>query len=272
MAVRPTWKGYLKVSLVTIPVKVYPATESAATLSFNHVALTDEQGGRLIEEVSLEIPPDAHLVVVGSGNSGKDAIGNLLGRLVQPTGGQLRYGDQDLTMLPEAATGRRFSYVGEESFMFPQSLRENLVYGLKHRPLRPARYEGESLKEYERRTREAIRSGNPPFDTGADYQTYVDGKKREAGVRSFLGARQRTRAPVPVKEPLSALHSNVRSSGRVSRSSMTAVRSSSSPASARAGFAVIDTITGGTFPAVRNRPAPDQAPTVDPCAARACQK
>jgi DNA end-binding protein Ku len=37
MAVRPTWKGYLKVSLVTIPVRVYPATESAATISFNQL-------------------------------------------------------------------------------------------------------------------------------------------------------------------------------------------------------------------------------------------
>jgi DNA end-binding protein Ku len=37
MAARPTWKGYLKVSLVTIPVKVFPATESAATLSFNQL-------------------------------------------------------------------------------------------------------------------------------------------------------------------------------------------------------------------------------------------
>ena len=37
MAPRPTWEGYLKVSLVTIPVKVFPATESAATLSFNQL-------------------------------------------------------------------------------------------------------------------------------------------------------------------------------------------------------------------------------------------
>ena len=37
MAARPTWKGFLKVSLVTIPVKVFPATESAATLSFNQL-------------------------------------------------------------------------------------------------------------------------------------------------------------------------------------------------------------------------------------------
>jgi DNA end-binding protein Ku len=37
MAARATWKGYLKVSLVTIPVKVFPATESAAALSFNQL-------------------------------------------------------------------------------------------------------------------------------------------------------------------------------------------------------------------------------------------
>lgn len=37
MAARPTWKGYIKVSLVTIPVRVYPATESSATISFNQL-------------------------------------------------------------------------------------------------------------------------------------------------------------------------------------------------------------------------------------------
>jgi len=37
MAARSTWKGYLKVSLVNIPVRVFPATESAAALSFNQL-------------------------------------------------------------------------------------------------------------------------------------------------------------------------------------------------------------------------------------------
>jgi len=37
MAARPTWKGYLKVSLVNIPIKVYPATESSGTISFNQL-------------------------------------------------------------------------------------------------------------------------------------------------------------------------------------------------------------------------------------------
>jgi len=37
MAARATWKGFLKVSLVNIPVKVFPATESAETISFNQL-------------------------------------------------------------------------------------------------------------------------------------------------------------------------------------------------------------------------------------------
>jgi len=37
MAARPTWKGFLKVSLVNIPIKVFPASESAASLSFNQL-------------------------------------------------------------------------------------------------------------------------------------------------------------------------------------------------------------------------------------------
>ena len=37
MAARPTWKGYLKISLVTIPIKVFPATDAGATISFNQL-------------------------------------------------------------------------------------------------------------------------------------------------------------------------------------------------------------------------------------------
>jgi len=37
MAARPTWKGYLKISLVNIPVKVFPATDAGATISFNQL-------------------------------------------------------------------------------------------------------------------------------------------------------------------------------------------------------------------------------------------
>src|ERR1700716_1372241 len=37
MAERATWKGFLKISLVNIPIKVFPATESSGTISFNQL-------------------------------------------------------------------------------------------------------------------------------------------------------------------------------------------------------------------------------------------
>src|SRR6185436_12771752 len=37
MPARPTWKGFLKISLVNIPIKVFPATDAGATISFNQL-------------------------------------------------------------------------------------------------------------------------------------------------------------------------------------------------------------------------------------------
>jgi len=37
MGARPTWKGHLKISLVNIPVRVFPATDAKATVSFNQL-------------------------------------------------------------------------------------------------------------------------------------------------------------------------------------------------------------------------------------------
>src|SRR5262249_18669577 len=37
MAARATWKGFLKISLVNIPIKVFPANESSGSISFNQL-------------------------------------------------------------------------------------------------------------------------------------------------------------------------------------------------------------------------------------------
>lgn len=56
---RATWKGFLKVSLVTIPIKVYPATESSAKLSFHQlhdVCQTRIQQKRWCPHCNREVP------------------------------------------------------------------------------------------------------------------------------------------------------------------------------------------------------------------------
>ena len=59
MAARPTWKGFLKVSLVNIPIKVFPATESSSSISFNQlhaVCRTRIQQKRWCAHCNREVP------------------------------------------------------------------------------------------------------------------------------------------------------------------------------------------------------------------------
>jgi DNA end-binding protein Ku len=59
MGARPTWKGFLKISLVNIPVRVFPATDSAATISFNQLhgeCQTRIQQKRWCPKCEREIP------------------------------------------------------------------------------------------------------------------------------------------------------------------------------------------------------------------------
>jgi DNA end-binding protein Ku len=59
MAVRSTWKGYLKISLVNIPVRVFPATDAAATVSFNQLhreCRTRIQQKRWCPTCEVEVP------------------------------------------------------------------------------------------------------------------------------------------------------------------------------------------------------------------------
>ena len=59
MAARATWKGFLKISLVNIPIKVFPATESSGTISFNQLhaeCQTRIQQKRWCPRCSCEVP------------------------------------------------------------------------------------------------------------------------------------------------------------------------------------------------------------------------
>src|ERR687883_214444 len=59
MAARATWKGFLKISLVNIPIKVFPATESAGSIAFNQLhgeCQTRIQQKRWCPQCAREVP------------------------------------------------------------------------------------------------------------------------------------------------------------------------------------------------------------------------
>jgi putative ABC transport system ATP-binding protein len=138
-------------------------------LIVSNIGLADEDGVRSLEGISFEAPVESHIAVVGDGGSGKTDLGLLMARLVRQTSGTITIGGIDLAQMPEAVTGRRLSYVGSNSHLQAFSVGDNILYGLKHRPVRPAEYSDSEEKIFKDRHSESKITGNSEDDYRADW-------------------------------------------------------------------------------------------------------
>lgn len=137
-----------------------------------NVSLVDEDEVRRLANLSLKFPIDGNVAVAGAGNSGREYLGMLLARLAVPSSGQLKVAGHDIVALPESVTGRRLTYVSSAPFMQSASVRNNLLYGLKYRPLGPADYDDEEAPARAKDFVEAAGAGNIDFDYRADWIDY----------------------------------------------------------------------------------------------------
>ena len=168
-----------------------PPLPREGTIRVSNLSLVDEAGDKVVDSVSFEVGLDARVAVVGTQGAGRSELAQLLARLVPPSGGTVEMGGVDITRAPEAVTGRAISYVGSSAYLFPVSVRENLLYGLKHRPVRDANYEGAELREHEFQEREAKRTGGCLLDYHADWVDYAaagaaDAQELEARILEVL--------------------------------------------------------------------------------------
>jgi putative ABC transport system ATP-binding protein len=138
----------------------------------NNVTVSDDTGAKMIEAATFKIPLRGATAVIGETNSGAEAIGEVLAKLLPPTQGHVTIGDQDLFELAEAVTGRRLGYVGPETYLRQASIRENLLYGLKHAPVADASYDDEQKIERTNKVFEAERTGNTTLDINSDWIDY----------------------------------------------------------------------------------------------------
>ena len=145
----------------------------AHPLTAVNLSIVDDGGAKLLDRASIEIKPGEHVAIVGTAGGGGEAMTEALARIVSPEGGKLLIGPDDLHDLPESITGRRISYAASDAYLFQGTLRDNLLYGLKHAPLRPASHDGSQavLRKWEEH--EALRSGNPTHDLRADWIDYA---------------------------------------------------------------------------------------------------
>ena len=178
--------------------------------------IQDEGGSELLESASIRLAPGDTVALVGPVGGGAEYLADALVRLVDAAGGRITVDGQPLDQLPDAFTGRRIAYAAAGLYLPQMSLREGLLYGLRHVPLRRRE---RAAREEQERIEEARRAGNIDLDVRDDWVDYeaagVDGpqalKARMADVLGIVDMKAevmrlglRSRIPEDVSEASAA--------------------------------------------------------------------
>jgi len=191
-----------------------PQLPKQGPVRVSNLSLLDDSGTKVVDAVTFESTLAQHVAIVGPNGSGAGELAQMLASLVRPAGGSVEMDGIDMTRAPEAVTGRAVAYVGAASYLFPVSVRENLVYGLKHRPVGDASYTDDARRARERQLRESARAGNSVLDINAQWLDYaaagVDGPDdMEERILEILRTvdLEETLFEIGLKSAVSAVHS-----------------------------------------------------------------
>ena len=142
-------------------------------LALAGVTVSEDGRVKQLDSVSLTLPTCTRTAVIGGSNSGKDVLGQLLARMILPSSGSIKLDGADFFRVPEYVLGSRTSYVGQDTYLFPLSVRDNLLFGLKNRPVTPATYDDaarapvrDERREVRRRVHVQRREGGGVRDDG----------------------------------------------------------------------------------------------------------
>jgi len=85
--------------------------------------------GWVLEDVSFTVRAGRSLAIVGATGSGKSTLVDLLGRAHDPTKGSVRLDGLDVRQLDLAELRREVGFVPQETFLFGETLRDNVLLG-----------------------------------------------------------------------------------------------------------------------------------------------
>ncbi|MDB5666412.1 ABC transporter ATP-binding protein [Cypionkella sp.] len=141
----------------------------AGPLAAINLGVMDDTGSVGLDRVNFSLTPGETVAIIGNAGSGADIMAEVLARIVWPTQGQIVIGDADLHSLPESLSGRTITYAGTDAYFFFGTVRDNLLYGLKHAPITDLVFEGADLTQRQWEKREAAWAGNPEFDINSSW-------------------------------------------------------------------------------------------------------
>ena len=83
----------------------------------------------VLQNISLRIPAGSSLAIVGPTGSGKSTLVNLLTRMYEAPEGSISIDGRALQSYPLAVLRRNIGVVPQETFLFSETIRENLAFG-----------------------------------------------------------------------------------------------------------------------------------------------
>ena len=133
------------------------------------VFVRDEDGDALLDNVTISVPIPSSLAILGPGGGGREELTMALAGLIDPDSGRVTVGGQDLAHLPDSVIGRKMAFVGFPPFVLSDTIEDNLLMGLRHRPLHPYQPTPEEAERHKRELLDTERAGNSPFEFRADW-------------------------------------------------------------------------------------------------------
>ncbi len=103
--------------------------EIAGSIEFRGVSFA-YAGVPVLRHIHLKIPPGTTLAIVGRTGAGKSTLVNLIPRLLEATEGEVRIDGHPIQTLPLAVLRRHIGYVPQETFLFSDTIRANIAFGV----------------------------------------------------------------------------------------------------------------------------------------------
>ena len=86
----------------------------------------------VLEHVDLDIPSGSSLAIVGPTGSGKTTLVSLIPRIYDAPAGTILIDGKPIREYPLAELRRNIGFVPQETFLFSDTIRENIAFGVEH--------------------------------------------------------------------------------------------------------------------------------------------
>lgn len=107
------------------------ALEKLGTIQFKNVSFTyADTGIKAIKNVSFEIKEGETIAITGPTGSGKSSIAGLLTRMYDIDAGEISVGGRAINSVNLNALRQKTGYVPQEVFLFSDSIKNNIAFGL----------------------------------------------------------------------------------------------------------------------------------------------